>query len=105
MPINSRAKGAVGERELANYLRERGFEARRGQQFSGGAGSPDIVTELDNIHFECKRKETGNLYAWLDQAIRDAGDNKIPVVAHRRNNRDWVAILPLENLLALIRGW
>ena len=34
MSINSRAKGAKGERELANKLKEYGYECRRGQQFS-----------------------------------------------------------------------
>ena len=36
--MNSRRKGKVGEREFAALLRENGFDARRGQQFSG---SPD----------------------------------------------------------------
>lgn len=35
--MNSRQKGKVGEREFASLLREHGFDARRGQQFSGGA--------------------------------------------------------------------
>ena len=41
--INSRAKGARYERELARYLDENGFPARRGQQFAGGSDSPDVV--------------------------------------------------------------
>lgn len=102
MPINSRAKGAAGERELAQYLRDHGFEARRGQQFHGGPGSPDVVTDLKDVHFECKRVEKGSLYDWLAQAVRDAA-GKIPVVAHRRNREEWVAILPLNDLLELVR--
>lgn len=104
MPINSNNKGKVGERELAEFLRSRGIEARRGQQFSGGEGSPDVVHDLPNVHIECKRVEGGNLYRWLDQAMRDAGE-KVPVVMHRRNNREWVAILPLDRLIELLRGW
>lgn len=100
--INSRNKGKVGELELAAFLRERGHEARRGQQFKGGAGSPDVVCDtLPGVHLECKRVEAGNLYNWLEQAISDAG-GKIPVVAHRRNRKDWVAILPLADLLKLM---
>ena len=102
MTINSRAKGCRGERELAELLRVRGHDARRGQQFSGGADSPDVVcATLPGIHLECKRVERGNLYDWLDQAIRDAGA-KVPVVAHRRNGREWTAILPLADLLDLL---
>lgn len=35
--MNSRNKGKRGEREFAALLREHGFDARRGQQFAGGA--------------------------------------------------------------------
>lgn len=99
--INSRQKGAAGERELAAYLREHNVEARRGQQFSGGANSPDVVHSLRGIHIECKRVEAGNLYSWLDQATRDA-DTRIPVVAHRKNKRQWVAILNLDDFLNFV---
>jgi hypothetical protein len=101
--INSRQKGKRGELELVEFLRERGVAARRGQQFSGGADSPDVVTALEDVHFEAKRVEAGNPYQWLDQAIADAGD-KIPVVAHRRNRRDWIAIIRLADLVAILKG-
>lgn len=39
--MNSRAKGAKGERELASILRDYGYEARRGQQYSGANGDAD----------------------------------------------------------------
>lgn len=100
--MNSRAKGKAGELELAKFLREHGVEARRGQQFSGGTDSPDVVTSLNGVHFECKRVEAGNPYDWLEQAKRDAGNGKIPVVAHRRSRQDWIAILPLEELLWIL---
>lgn len=100
--MNSKSKGKRGELELAAYMRERGITARRGQQYSGGGDSPDVVTSLNDVHFECKRVEAGNLYNWLEQAQRDAGD-KLPVVAHKRNRKEWVAILPLEELLCLLR--
>lgn len=103
MPINSRTKGKTGELELAKLLREHGFEARRGQQFSGGTDSPDVVCDaLPDIHLECKRVEAGSLYKWLEQAKCDAGPDKIPVVAHRRSREDWVAILPLSMFLEII---
>lgn len=102
--MNSRAKGARGERELAEFLRERGIAARRGQQYSGGGDSPDVVTDLKEIHFECKRVEAGNPYDWLAQAQRDASEGQVPVVAHKRNNKDWIAILPLDKLLNLVRN-
>lgn len=94
--INSRAKGASAEREAASAIAKQfNCEARRGQQFSGSPDSPDIVSSLP-IHWECKRVEKGNLYQWLEQACRDAGD-KVPVVIHRRNNHEWVLVMRLQD--------
>lgn len=103
MPLNSKQKGKRGELELAQFLRERGFdEARRGVQYSGGPDSPDVVG-LDGFAIECKRVEAGNLYSWLDQARSDAADGRVPLVAHRRNRQPWVAILTLDDFLTLYR--
>ncbi len=103
--MNSRAKGKNGELELAKVLREHGYmEARRGVQYSGGGDSPDVVG-IPGFHVECKRTERGNLYDWLDQAIRDSdGTGRMPLVAHRRSRREWVAILPLTDFLKLIEA-
>jgi len=94
----SRTKGAVGERELAQFLRDHGCVARRGRQFQGSDDSPDVVCDLPGFHFECKRVESGNPYKWLAQATNDAG-LKVPVVAHRRNKGHWIAILSLSDFL------
>lgn len=104
MPINSRAKGARGEREWRDQLRNAGFDARRGQQFSGGADSPDVICEsLPGLHWEVKRVEAGNPYIWMAQAERDAGSKKMPVVAHKRNGQDWLCIIRAEDFFALLR--
>lgn len=102
-PVNSRAKGCRGERQWRDELRDMGFSARRGQQFSGGTDSPDVVCpSLPSIHWEVKRVEAGNPYGWMEQAARDAG-SKIPVVAHKRNNRPWVCILSAKDFLEILR--
>lgn len=99
--INSKQKGSRGERDLAAFIRDFGFEARRGQQFQGGTDSPDVVTNIPGIHIECKFTEKLRLYDALDQAERDRRDHEIPIVAHRQNNRRWVAILSLEDFIKL----
>jgi hypothetical protein len=101
--INSRNKGAVGEREFANFLCDLGVEARRGQQRVGSPDSPDVVADLPGMHVEVKRVEAGNPYGWLRQAIRDAGSSLTPIVFHRRNREEWIAILRAEDLIRLIR--
>ena len=102
--MNSRNKGKRGELEAAKFLASEGFPARRGQQFLGGTDSPDIICEsLPGIHFEVKRCEKGNPYDWIVQACADAG-YKIPVVLHRRNDHEWLAILPAEYFLRILRN-
>ena len=54
--MNSRRKGAEGERELARVLQEYGFDSRRGQQYCGANGDADVVG-LQGVHIECKRVE------------------------------------------------
>ena len=103
--INSREKGKRGEREWAKVCTRHGFPAYRGQQHSGSPDSPDVVCPLlSDFHFEVKRVERFNVYDALAQARRDAGD-KTPVVVHRKNNCEWVAILPAENFFEMAREW
>jgi hypothetical protein len=117
----SRRKGKVGERELARLLSSEGFPARRGAQHRGGPDSPDVLCpSLPSIHFEAKRCERLRIYDAIDQARREAGEDQIPVVCHRRNaslasegsrsvrwladgSVPWLAVLTLTDLLAIVR--
>lgn len=99
MAINSRAKGAKGERELANKLKEYGYNGRRGQQFSGLEG--EDVVGLDYIHIECKRVEKLNIDEALKQSKRDAKNNQMPVVFHRKNGEKWKVTMDLDNWIKL----
>jgi hypothetical protein len=93
-------KGKRGERELAAYLNERGFESRRGRQYSGDPSAPDIISTLP-FFIECKRTESISIYPVLEKARQDAGDQPT-VIFHRRNNRPWITILSAEEFLKLI---
>ena len=98
MGLFSRNKGKVGERELARELaRVFGVTARRGVQFQGSPGSPDVIVDIPDLHVECKRTERLRLYEALEQAMSDAGV-KFPVVLHRQNKKPWVAIVRLDDL-------
>ena len=102
--INSRSKGKGGELEFVHFLKDRGIEARRGQQFAGGTDSPDVVVGgcLLGVHVEVKRKEAGNPYDWLDQACTDADICKVPIVAHRRNDKRWIVILDARDFINIM---
>ena len=100
----SRNKGKVGERELAKRLRDLGWDARRGQQYSGATGEADVIG-LPGIHIECKRVETLHLWDALAQSKSDAREDELPVVMHRRNNCDWVVIQPLDDWIKLYNNY
>lgn len=74
--MNSRNKGATGERELAKVLRGYGYNCRRGQQYCGANGDADVVG-LPGLHIECKRVERLNLDDAMAQAKADARDADI----------------------------
>jgi hypothetical protein len=102
MPINSREKGASAERELASKLRSLfGVMARRGQQFSGGHDSPDVVFS-DKIHIESKRTERLNLSQAYAQSKRDSkypDSGRIPCVMSRRSREDWLVTVCLDDII------
>lgn len=103
--MNSKQKGKRGELEWASECRDNGFDARRGQQFSGTPDSPDVVSkDLHHFHFEVKRVQHLNLTDAMVQAVGDAGD-KMPVVASRRNNAPWLVTMRAEDWFALVREW
>ena len=57
-----------------DMFREACFEARRGQQFSGGTDSPDVVVPaLPDFHWEIKFCQVVKIRDWMAQAVRDAG--------------------------------
>lgn len=101
--MNSRNKGAAGERELAAKLREYGYNCRRGQQYSGANGDADVVG-LPGVHIECKRVEKLNLYDAMAQAVRDANYSETPAVFHRKNNKDWLVTLRLDDFIKMYGG-
>lgn len=101
--MNSRNKGAAGERELAQVLRDHGIEARRGQQYCGANGDADVVG-LEGYHIECKRVERLNIEEAYAQSTRDARTGEIPIVCHRKNRKPWMVTMSLEDFLRTQKG-
>lgn len=102
--MNSRDKGKRGELDAAKLLKKHGYDARRGQQFSGANGDADVVG-LPGIHIEVKRVEKLNIDNALDQAIRDKRAAEIPIVLHRKNRSVWKVTMRFEDWIAMYKAW
>lgn len=102
---NSRAKGARYERHVASLFKSEGYEARRGQQYCGLGG--DDVVGVPNIHIECKARERGQglIYDWVEQSKRDAKENEIPIVIHKKNNCNDLVTMEFSDWIKLYREW
>ncbi len=96
--LNSRRKGARGERELAGLITAAGFAARR-----DGRLDSDLDHTIPDVHLEVKRSERPRLLEWCEQAERDAGRQGVRTwaVAWRCNRRAWTVTLPLDEYLRL----
>lgn len=101
----SRDKGKRFELSIANMLKTRGFNAKRGIQFRGGGEEqPDIICELlDFIHFELKAVERFNLNDAIKQAITDKKNGQIPAVVHKKNNETPTVSLPLLDFINILQ--
>lgn len=100
MAINSKQKGSKGERELANKLKEYGYDAHRSVQYNGKDGQADVIG-LPHIHVECKRQERLNIYDAIAQAKRDAKNGDKPTVFHRKNRCNWLVTMELDSFMEL----
>ena len=104
--MNSRQKGARGERQVRDLFRDVGLTARRGQQFSGGPDSPDvIVPELEKEwHVESKWVQgicSAKMRSAIEQSQRDAS-GKAFTVFHKENDCQWLVTLDARDFVRLL---
>lgn len=103
--MNSKAKGKRGELEWAYFCRQEGYDCRRTAQYCGNTGDASDVVGLPGIHQEVKRVERLDLSAAMCQARRDAKPGEIPIVAHRKNNENWLVTMDADNWFTIYREW
>ena len=110
--INSRSKGAAGEREAARFLTSLGFHCTR--MGRNGRTAEDLDCKaLSGLHIECKRNEaidigTEALVLAYTQACADAPPDRLPIVLWRRNGcRLWRVTWHYHGLLVTSKadGW
>jgi len=103
--VNSRQKGKRFELQIAHILQEKGYDARRGQQFSGLNGDADVVG-LPGVHIEAKAVEALNIYGAFEQSCRDAREGETPVVVFKKNRKPILIAMSFEEFLEkYYEGW
>lgn len=105
MGISQRRKGAAGELEVVELVRANGWPHATRNFASGARGHGDIAYGPEHTILEIKRVEALRLRDSWKQVARDtdrAGPGWLPVLAHRWNGGPWLAILELDELLALL---
>lgn len=103
MGRSSQLKGKHGEQELAEILRQYGYQVERSPSQNYGT-APDLVG-LPGVHVECKRAERLNIGEAMEQSIRDAErfHDGIPAVFHRKNRKPWLVTLRLSDFMKIFK--
>lgn len=98
---NSKQKGSRFERSVAHLFRLAGYEnARRGQQYNGMNGDADVVG-VPHLHIEAKHVERLNIYDAMAQSIRDARQDELPVVIHKKNLKSTLVTMEFRDWIKL----
>jgi hypothetical protein len=100
-----RAKGQGGELEAKKLFAAHGWTVR-GLEAQGDHMATRLPPEgsLLALHLEIKRQERLRIVEWTRQAMDEAPEGVPPVVCYRRSNEQWMAVLPLADLLDLLDG-
>lgn len=116
MSAASRRKGVLGEREVAQAFEQAGWTVRglEGQgdqlcvrlvklpEYMKPTAAELASGALRTLHVEVKRQERLRIPEWLEQARTEAPPGVPPVLVFRQSRGQWIACLPLDDLLRLI---
>jgi hypothetical protein len=97
----SRDKGARFEREVARAFSAAGFDVNRTPNSGGLRLKGDLYGDVP-AYVECKHTERWDVPAWIRQMEQECGD-EMPMLVMRRNYERAYALLPLTDLLRLMK--
>lgn len=102
--MNSRDKGARGEREIVALYHAAGFPDAHRTPLSGGLQWKGDVQGIPGLHIEVKRQENLRLWDALAQAEKDCPPGLIPALHFRRSRSSWFVAVPLPNFIGFIQS-
>ncbi|MCP4962263.1 MAG: hypothetical protein GY925_23715 [Actinomycetia bacterium] len=108
--VDSRAKGARGERDVVDYLNANGYPHAE-RRLSGAADDRGDIIGIPGVTIEVKARRAFEPAAWVDQLAEEMdntpGEGTGFVIAKRRQRgdvADWYAITPVGLMLPLLKG-
>ena len=101
MSRSERAKGQAGELEVARIFKAAGFDCDRTPNSGGLRIAGDLHGDLP-LHVEVKRQEAARPWLWAAQARAEHAAGRGWCVAMRRSQDEWLAMLPLVDLVRLL---
>jgi len=108
--INSKRKGARAERLWRDQLNNAEFTgsirmAQQGARVNGNGYSPDAFCPmLPRLHNEVKMVQSLNVRQAMAQSIEDAGESRVPIVAHKRKNEEWLVTMRATDFFQLVHS-
>lgn len=104
--MNSRDKGARGERLFAALCHHYGYDAvRRTAQYCGKTGDAADCVGLPGIHIEVKFVEHLNYRKAMEQSIRDSKGNGLPIVASKTSRKEWLITMRADDWFKMYNEW
>lgn len=101
---NNRERGKRGERDARDAIRSVwGLRGSYRAAQSAGSLSADLGGTGD-LHVEVKLRKSLAVYEFIEQAVRDAKDVKVPVVLMRRDRDEWLVMLRMSDTLRFIKA-
>lgn len=99
----AKKKGASGELEVRDLLRQYGYTDARRNFASGGQGGADLVEAIPDVALEVKRTEVASFGNWWRQANRAAKPTDLVLIVHRGSLQPWQATGQLTDLHCLMQ--
>lgn len=97
----SRRKGARGELQVRDVLREHGHLRAHRNHMSGGAGGGDLADAIPDVHLEVKFVKRLDLHSAWRQADAAKRPTDSILIAHKGDNQPWLGTMLLTDII----GW